>query len=202
MGHVASWPPLSSSKETMVSQDIGADFDARRERIRIIGGAALRTGLGIAFLLLVFMLIPARLQASLLLFLIAVLGVIALYTWHFRLQFRRIRKATYPGIQATEALLLTGALFLTTFAAFYVVLSGENPEAFNTNVTHLSALYFTVTVFATVGFGDIVAVSDLARTLVTIQMLLGLGFLAVIAKVFFGYVRRVREERQNDQPDS
>jgi voltage-gated potassium channel len=39
-------------------------------------------------------------------------------------------------------------------------------------MTHTDALYFTVTVFATVGFGDITARTDTARLLVTVQITL------------------------------
>jgi hypothetical protein len=39
----------------------------------------------------------------------------------------------------------------------------------------VGAMYFTVTVFSTVGFGDITAKTDLARTLVTVQMLVNLA---------------------------
>jgi voltage-gated potassium channel len=46
-----------------------------------------------------------------------------------------------------------------------------------------------VTVFATVGFGDIAPVSELARVLVTIQMLVGLLAVGVIAKFVLGAVQ-------------
>ena len=46
-----------------------------------------------------------------------------------------------------------------------------------------------MTVFATVGFGDIAPVSELARVLVTIQMLVGLVAVGVIAKLVLGAVQ-------------
>ena len=67
-----------------------------------------------------------------------------------------------------------------------------------------------MTVFATVGFGDITPVTQLARVLVTIQMLVGLLTVGVIAKVVFGAVQ-VAESRQtqarrrravDEEPDS
>jgi len=185
-----------------VSAPDQSEFIPRGERLRVVGGAVLRTLLGLTFLVGMLFLIPAKLQLSLMYFVVVVVIVAAIYTLHFRSQFRRIRKAAYPGLQATEALILTGALFLTTFAAMYFVISGENQQAFNVALTHMSALYFTVTVFATVGFGDIVAVADLARALVTLQMVLGLGFLVLIAKVFFGYVQIIREQRKTNHFDS
>jgi hypothetical protein len=48
------------------------------------------------------------------------------------------------------------------------------------------ASYYTVTVFSTVGFGDITAKTELARTLVTVQMLVNLVVIGLVAKVIFG----------------
>jgi voltage-gated potassium channel len=55
-----------------------------------------------------------------------------------------------------------------------------------------------LTVFATVGFGDITPVTQLARVLVTIQMVVGLLTVGVIAKVVFGAVQ-VAESRQSER---
>ena len=171
------------------------------ERLRVLGGAALRTLLGIVFLLVILSLIPGRLQASLWAFLFVLVVVVVIYVLHFRSQLRGIRRAKYPGVRATEALVLTAALFLTEFASLYVFVQGENAESFNASMTSWTALYFTVTVFATVGFGDIVATTDFARGLVTLQMVLGLGFVVVVAKVYTGYVQYIREQRRG-QPTS
>jgi voltage-gated potassium channel len=50
---------------------------------------------------------------------------------------------------------------------------------FGEKLTHTDALYFTVTVFTTVGFGDITAKSEGARLLVTGQMATGLIILGI-----------------------
>ena len=60
-------------------------------------------------------------------------------------------------------------------------------------------MYFTVTVFATVGFGDITAVTETARGVVIVQMLLGLVLVGVIARVIFGAVQEGRR-RQGGRP--
>ena len=69
----------------------------------------------------------------------------------------------------------------------------------------IGAMYFTVTVFSTVGFGDITAKSDLARTLVTIQMLVNLVVIGLVAKVIFGAVdtglkKRTAEHHEPPRP--
>ena len=56
-------------------------------------------------------------------------------------------------------------------------------------------LYFAVTIFSSVGFGDIFAASQTARALVTIQMILNLLVLGAGIGVFVGAARRRRDHR-------
>jgi len=62
-------------------------------------------------------------------------------------------------------------------------------------MTHTNALYFVVTVFATVGFGDITAQTEAARLLVTGQMITDLIILGLGAKVILGAVQRGRQRQ-------
>jgi hypothetical protein len=54
-------------------------------------------------------------------------------------------------------------------------------------------LYFAVTVFSTVGFGDIAAKSEAARVVLIFQMLGDLALLGAGARVLLGAVRRGQE---------
>jgi hypothetical protein len=65
-----------------------------------------------------------------------------------------------------------------------------------------SAFYFTVTTFATVGFGDIVPLNDSARIAVTVQMLLDLIVLGVVLKLLVGVVRVSRQRATAPAPSS
>jgi voltage-gated potassium channel len=106
-------------------------------------------------------------------------------------QVRRVLNASTPLIAAIEALAFTVPLFLVIFAAMYVGLASNSPSNFNVgSLTRTDSLYFTVTVFATVGFGDITATSQLTRAIVTVQMLLDLVVLGLLIRVFFGAVQR------------
>ena len=60
------------------------------------------------------------------------------------------------------------------------------PNSYTEPLTRLDALYFSVTMFATVGFGDITPVTELARVITVLQMLANLIFLGVVARVLFG----------------
>ena len=70
------------------------------------------------------------------------------------------------------------------------------PEPLGSRVADLAddTLYFTVTVFATVGFGDISPASQAARLLVMLQMILNLLVLGVGIQVFLGAVQRSRQD--------
>jgi hypothetical protein len=67
--------------------------------------------------------------------------------------------------------------------------------SFNESLTRTDALYFTVTVFTTVGFGDIVATSASARVVVIVQMLAGLLLLGAGIRVLLRAVQRGLERR-------
>jgi len=64
--------------------------------------------------------------------------------------------------------------------------------SFTEPLTRTDALYFTVTVFSTVGFGDITAKSETARVVLIVQMLADLAFLGAGIRVLLGAVQRGR----------
>ena len=75
-------------------------------------------------------------------------------------QVRSIVRSRFPVLRAVEALATSVPLFLLLFAGAYVVLSTLSASSFGQRLTHTDALYFTVTVFSTVGFGDITAKTE------------------------------------------
>jgi voltage-gated potassium channel len=82
-------------------------------------------------------------------------------------------------------------------------MSHADPTAFvGGRLSRSSALYFTVTVFSTVGFGDITPKTDAARLVVTVQMLADLAVLAIVIRLIFGAVTRgVARQRRSTEPD-
>jgi hypothetical protein len=77
---------------------------------------------------------------------------------------------------------------LVVFASVYYLIDKAQVDSFSEAMTKTDAMYFTVTVFSTVGFGDITATSEVARTLVTLQMLFNLVVFGLVAKLIFGAV--------------
>ncbi len=119
-------------------------------------------------------------------------------TW----QVGAIERATYPAIRATQALAVTTPLFLLLFAASYYILSADDAATFTETLSRSDALYLTVTIFATVGFGDISAQTESARLFVTAQMLLDLVILGLGLQVFLGAVKRGKSSPDDpDNPD-
>jgi voltage-gated potassium channel len=124
---------------------------------------------------------------------LVVLIVVIIYS------IRSILKSPYPGLRAIESLAVAVPLFLVLFAGAYVVMDRIAPASFNQTLTHTDALYFTVTVFSTVGFGDIIARTDAARVVVTIQMILDLVIIGVAIQAIVGAARHGRE-RKTEKP--
>jgi formate-dependent nitrite reductase membrane component NrfD len=61
-----------------------------------------------------------------------------------------------PGEEErVEALALVFGLFLTLFASLYLSTDLANPGAFSQPIDKLAGIDFSVTIMATVGFGDI-----------------------------------------------
>jgi voltage-gated potassium channel len=75
------------------------------------------------------------------------------------------------------------------------VLERTSAANFSQPLTRTDALYFTVTVFSTVDFGDIVPRSEEARIVLMIQMLGDLALLGAGARILLEAVRRGRQRR-------
>jgi voltage-gated potassium channel len=166
----------------------------RKRRRRLIAAGLLRASLTAVVLLGVYFAVPfdEPLQMSAAVRLsICLIVFAAVVTW----QVRSILRSRYPGIRAAEALGFTVPLFLLIFSSTYFLMADSSSANFGQAMTRTDALYFTVTTFATVGFGDIAAASQPARAIVTIQMLLDLLILGLGVRALVGVVR-IGKERQ------
>jgi UDP-N-acetylmuramyl pentapeptide phosphotransferase/UDP-N-acetylglucosamine-1-phosphate transferase len=155
-------------------------------------GLAMAGRITLSLLLLfgAYFFLPAKMTGTAesdLVYLLLALGVFAVVVG---LQVPAIVRARYPVLRAVEALTLIIALYLLIFARVYLSASLSSPDAFNHPLNHVTALYFTVTVFATVGFGDYVAATDGMRGLVTVQMVLNLIVLGLIIRLLTSAAQR------------
>jgi len=166
---------------------------APARRRRLIYRAVLRGLLTAAVLVVLYYVVPdqswngdvaLRVLAGLLVF-------AGITTW----QVRTITGSRYPGLKAAEALGLIFPLYILIFASTYYVMERASAASFTQHLSKTDALYFTVTVFSTVGFGDITARSEAARVVLIIQMLGDLAVLGAGARILLEAVRRGRERR-------
>ncbi len=112
-------------------------------------------------------------------------------------QVRNIVNSPYPAMQAFEALGLILPFYLLAFASTYFVMERASAASFTETMTRTDALYFSVTVFSTVGFGDIAPKSEPARIVLIFQMLGDLVILGVGARLLLTAVERGRQRRSN-----
>ena len=126
--------------------------------------------------------------------LLGLLIFVGLTVW----QVRAIAGSRYPGLRAAEALGFIIPLYLLLFASTYFLMERASAANFAQPLTRTDALYFSVTVFTTVGFGDITAKSETARVVLIIQMLADLALLGAGARVLLGAVHRGQQRRSGD----
>ena len=173
--------------EDQPANDRGASFAGlpRAIRRRLLAGAVLRAGITTTILLTAYVVMPftlisqARYLTAFLIGAAVVLAVLAV-------EFSRTMRSPYPRLRAVESLLTAGPLFIVLFATAHYVIGQLDPAGYTEPMTRLDALYFTVTTFATVGYGDISPRSDIARLVAMVQMVSGLILVGVVAKLLFG----------------
>ncbi|WP_306339234.1 ion channel [Streptomyces sp. AS13] len=161
----------------------------------VAGSIGLSAGLVVAYYLLPM---EAALEggtvAGLVLGLIA---VTALFLW----QLRAITRSLYPELRAVESLAALVPLFTLLFATSYFLLERATPGSFTEPLTRTDALYFTLTVISTVGFGDITAQTETARVMTMIQMVGGILLVGVAARAVVKAVEASRHRRDPQQRD-
>lgn len=122
--------------------------------------------------------------------------VVVVFWW----EVRAIVRSSHPRLKAAEALATTLAPFLLLFASSYFLVEHTTPGSFSEPLTKTDSLYFTLTTFATVGYGDIVARSQTGRVLAMLQMAGGLMLVGIAAKILAGAVR-ASLRRQGRHPE-
>ncbi len=91
--------------------------------------------------------------------------------------------------------MLLVAMFLAFFSVTYYAMSLAEPASFSEDLDQFSAFYFTVTVLATVGFGDITPVTIPARSVAMVQMGFDIAFIAVAVRIVTGTANQAMKNR-------
>jgi Ion channel len=161
---------------------------ARPSRRIIVRAVLLAAGSTVA-LVAIYYLLPLNRSSTWVAVTMLAIGLVVLIGL-VAFQVRWILRSRYPGLRAVEALATSIPLFLLLFASTYVVMAAISAGNFSEPLTRTDALYFTVTVFSTVGFGDITAKTEAARLVVTGQMIVDLVAIALVVKVIVGAAKR------------
>jgi len=167
----------------------------RAGRHRVVAGVLLRAAAAVALLVVGYYLAPLDRPldtGTLIEFLLALAVVGAVIAW----EVRNILISDVPRLRAVQTVAVGVPMLLLVFASVYVQIETSQPNSFSETLSRTDALYFTVTVFSTVGFGDIVPKSELARIVTMSQMLTGLIVLGLVAKVVFGAVQTAVARRE------
>lgn len=173
---------------------------ASAKRRRLAYGAVLRGLLTATVLVVLYYVLPYRSwngDTAL-----RILAGLVIFTGITAWQVRTITGSRYPALKAAQALGLVLPLYLLVFASTYYVMERASAAAFTQPLTRTDALYFTVTVFSTVGFGDIAPRSEPARIVLMVQMLGDLALLGAGARILLGAVRRGRQRRADAGDDA
>ena len=143
-------------------------------------------------LVVIYYLLPLNRSSTAVTITLLIIGLAALMGL-VTYQVRSIVRSSFPLLRGVEALATSIPLFLLLFAATYVVLATISASNFSQPLSRTDAIYFTVTVFATVGFGDITAKTEVARLVVTGQMIADLIALGLGVRVLLSAVQRGRQ---------
>ncbi|GAA4477844.1 potassium channel family protein [Rhodococcus olei] len=166
----------------------------RKTRATLIRRAVIRPIVTALLCVVVYFVVPMDNLSSL----SAVGGLLAcllLVAGVFVWQIRKILTAQYPAVQSVEALAVSLPVYLLAFATVYHIVSQTSVDSFNEELSRLDSLYFTLVCFSTVGFGDIVAKSEGARAVVTVQIVGNLVLLAAGVRVITAAVKAGKRRR-------
>ena len=152
-----------------------------RQRRRIVIGASLRTIATIVVVVAIYFRIPmdrAVTATTVIGLVIGVLALFAIIAW----QIREIMRSEHPVVRAVEALAFAIPVYVLLFATIYFLMAHAQSAAFGVPLSRTDAMYFSATVFTTVGFGNIAAQSETARIIVTFQMMLDLVIIGIVVR--------------------
>jgi hypothetical protein len=156
--------------------------------------------LGLAGVLVVYYAVPAGELPSgggVVLSVVGLLGGTVLLAWAIIRQVQRLMRSQ-PGDESVrlDSLVFLAIVVVPMFAAGYYALEQGDASQFASLATKTDALYFTLSTLATVGFGDVHAVGQVARALVTIQITFDLVFVAALVSVVTGVIRERAASRR------
>lgn len=101
----------------------------------------------------------------------------------------RFQMSGVGRIVRIQGLLLLLEIVVVAFATAYYMLADSTSNQMAGISTRLDSLYFTIVTMATVGYGDVHAVGQFARGLVTVQIVFNLIFVGALTSLLTSRMR-------------
>jgi voltage-gated potassium channel len=141
-----------------------------------------RPGLSLVGILVLYYAVPIGREGGRVVVGLAVTAVaVVLLAWAI---IGQVRRQFAGGESETAGTLVTLlSLVVVVFAASYYMLERTTPGEVVGLETRTDSLYFTLSTLATVGFGDIHAKGQIARSVVSVQLVFDVVFVATLASL-------------------
>ncbi len=163
------------------------DRRSRRRQVLAVATGAL-FGTAVVLALYYVVPIPGSIVVASVVSAVVFLGVVGF-------ELRAVLRDQQPVARAAIAMARVVPLFIVLFAWTYWAMSMSDQGTFSEPLTKSGALYFTITVLSTVGFGDITPATDPARLAVSVQMICDLVVIGIIVKLIVGVAKSARAQR-------
>ena len=154
----------------------------------------LRLATALILVLVAYALVPTSLEAR-----AGTLGrllaVLALLVGAAVVMIRQLRLSAFDWDRGIDGLVVAVEVMTVAFALVFYLIALQDPGQVVGLHTRIDSLYFTASTMLTVGYGDIHAEGQLARTLVLIQMVFDVIFIAAAAGMLSSRVRRAASAR-------
>ena len=129
-----------------------------------------------------------RLVVSLVALVLLSLGVVLQLKKHLNQNDRRI-----------DGLIATVVTVVVVFSFIFFTLARHEPGEFAQLKTRVDGLYFTVATMATVGFGDVHAKGQVARSLVLVLMVFNVVFVGAAVTLMSTHIKEVAQARKEER---
>lgn len=157
---------------------VAVESSSAREITRLFGHTTVVLGL----LTTVYFVIPLRLRPDVSVLTRAAVAVVIATAAVLYLRWRRDRPLS-PAYARIELLLVVLYGLVLAFGLIYTFIATYAPAQFSGLNDRVDALYFSVTIIATVGFGDIHARDTAAQLVVTVHMLINLIYIGTAVRL-------------------
>jgi len=192
-------PPSMIAEDVQEAETFLEEVPSRAQIALFIAGSIARTAAVLILIFLSMSLIPKQVDVFSGLPIVSILIGMAAYLWYTRRQLKKIDTSRFPQVQAIETLIMMTAMFLALFSIIYVSLSQHDNQAFTERLDAFSAYYFSLTVLATVGFGDITPITTLARSVTMVQMAIDLALVGILVRIVSTAASRAISQRKASQ---